>query len=178
MTAGRPRCTRCGRFVARREPKCRSCGRLRPAFDRLVNFLDDLNDIGVRWDVALSPVRLPVVRVGGDQSREQRTVHWLRTKLFAAGEEYTMSAYPFGYREDAEAVADLQIEAGALGTDIITSWVKVPVCRVCGCWDLQPCVSADADSCFWVAPDLCSQCHWPSDRPGSSIPDRREKCMN
>lgn len=33
-----------------------------------------------------------------------------------------------------------------------------PACRVCGCTQECPCVSAGHVSCYWVAPDLCSAC--------------------
>ena len=34
------------------------------------------------------------------------------------------------------------------------------VCRVCGCWDLEPCMN-DWGTCWWVEPDLCSFCTEP-----------------
>ena len=31
-------------------------------------------------------------------------------------------------------------------------------CRVCGCWDFDPCWDEDSGPCWWVEADLCSRC--------------------
>ena len=31
-------------------------------------------------------------------------------------------------------------------------------CRVCGCWDFDPCWDEDEGPCWWVEADLCSRC--------------------
>ena len=33
-----------------------------------------------------------------------------------------------------------------------------PMCRACGCMDLDACVDDDLVPCWWVAVDLCSHC--------------------
>lgn len=39
-------------------------------------------------------------------------------------------------------------------------YVNLPIasCRVCGCTDTRACINEQGDSCYWVEPDLCSQC--------------------
>lgn len=31
-------------------------------------------------------------------------------------------------------------------------------CRFCGCTDLNACIDGDGHACYWVAPDVCSEC--------------------
>jgi hypothetical protein len=31
-------------------------------------------------------------------------------------------------------------------------------CRVCGCTDLEPCISAGGETCAWIDADLCDFC--------------------
>jgi hypothetical protein len=40
------------------------------------------------------------------------------------------------------------------------------VCRGCGCTDNRPCETAFGEGCYWVAPDLCSNCvYYDEDGP-------------
>lgn len=32
------------------------------------------------------------------------------------------------------------------------------MCRVCGCTEDQPCVTAGGETCAWIADDLCDFC--------------------
>jgi hypothetical protein len=41
----------------------------------------------------------------------------------------------------------------------VEEW-RPPVCRMCGCTDLQAC----PEGCWWVGPNLCSSCDYPRDR--------------
>lgn len=38
-----------------------------------------------------------------------------------------------------------------------------PRCRVCGCWEYDPCVGADELPCHWAEADLCSECAGEAD---------------
>lgn len=38
--------------------------------------------------------------------------------------------------------------------DVAVTWRARSICRGCGCTDDNAC----PDGCFWVEPDLCSQC--------------------
>ena len=33
-----------------------------------------------------------------------------------------------------------------------------PICRECGCWDLNACLHGDGEPCGWVEEELCSVC--------------------
>ncbi len=39
-------------------------------------------------------------------------------------------------------------------------------CRVCGCWELDPCFDEDKGECYWVESDLCSHC---ADKPEAAV---------
>ena len=33
-----------------------------------------------------------------------------------------------------------------------------PICRICGCWDWNPCQDEIDGPCWWVEENLCSAC--------------------
>ena len=45
------------------------------------------------------------------------------------------------------------------GTFVKPAPPGVQTCRVCGCWEYEPCFDVFAgDACFWIEEDLCSAC--------------------
>lgn len=52
-------------------------------------------------------------------------------------------------------------------------------CRVCGCTDLEPCIT-DEGPCSWVEKDLCSACVKLVDCPecGNQLPSWAAECEN
>lgn len=48
-----------------------------------------------------------------------------------------------------------------------TTGSQTPSCRVCGCTDWAACHNTFRQPCYWVEPDLCSQCQPMDGGPGA-----------
>lgn len=67
--------------------------------------------------------------------RMRATLRWYRTLLPELGEDY-------------DAILPARVRHNRI------DYLYEPACRVCGCTDLHACEGG----CYWVEPDLCSQC--------------------
>lgn len=67
----------------------------------------------------------------------------------------SVGPHPYGTDAPSEPSAGASATSASGASDTSTD---TRTCRVCGCTDWAACLNAFNQPCYWIEPDLCSEC--------------------